>query len=45
MASLANGLDLMGSIVSDKDVGVCGLDDDVALVICNVVFPGLKEVA
>ena len=32
--SLANGLDLMGfSIVSDKDVSVCGLDNDVALVI------------
>lgn len=31
---LANGLDLMGfSIVSDKDVSVCGLDNDVALVI------------
>ena len=41
--SLANGLDLMGfSIVSDKDVSVCGLDDDVALVIYRDGISGVK---
>ena len=41
--SLANGLDLMGfSIVSDKDVSVCGLDNDVALVIYRDGISGVK---
>ena len=37
---LANGLDLMGfSIVSDKDVSVCGLDNQHALARAKGTLP------
>ena len=41
---LANGLDLMSfSIVSDKDVSVCGLDNNVALVFYRDGISGVKK--
>ena len=40
---LANGLDLMGiCIIGDKDIGVCGLDNDVALVFYRDGISGVK---
>ena len=40
---LANRLDLMGfSIVSDKDISVCGLDNNVALVVYRDGISGVK---
>ena len=41
---LANGLDLMGfSIVGDKDISICSLNNDVALVIYRDGISGVKK--